>query len=157
MLQLKYHCSPNSVNGELQVFFYPIKACLVDMEKEDVFDIDAETHKFCVSCIKSIFSREPLGLLALGYAKRHTCSSSLSTKRASRPIFQCGPPNPIPKEIKVLSNLTLLRCLTKISGLNSLIKSSKSSSKPSARLTRVFGQLAIPNSSFPSLVPLLRA
>ena len=28
---------------------YPIKACLVDMEKEGDFDIDAETHKFCVS------------------------------------------------------------------------------------------------------------
>ena len=28
---------------------YPIKACLVDMEQEGDFDIDAETHKFCVS------------------------------------------------------------------------------------------------------------
>ena len=28
---------------------YPIKACLVEMEHTNIFDMDAETHKFCVS------------------------------------------------------------------------------------------------------------
>ena len=28
---------------------YPIKACLVDMEKEGDFDGDVDTHKFCIS------------------------------------------------------------------------------------------------------------
>ena len=28
---------------------YPIKACLIDMEQRDAFDLDVATHKFCVS------------------------------------------------------------------------------------------------------------
>ena len=36
----------SEVNSQVN---FPIKACLVDKENEGDFDIDAETHKFCVS------------------------------------------------------------------------------------------------------------